>query len=128
MRHCAQGVRGQVAARGQVTIAESYARIYNNELWLYALHIGQYSQSGPAFAHNPDRDKKLLLHRHEIERISKALEHDGRTLVPLKLYFKEGKAKIELAIARRRRTQDKRQAIRERDAEVEARKAMSHRR
>lgn len=112
----------------KVTIAESYARLHNRELWLCALHIGQYSQSGPAFAHNADRDKKLLLHRHEIERIRKALEQDGRTLVPLKLYFKDGKAKVELALARRRRTQDKRQAIRERDAELEARRAMSQRR
>jgi len=73
----------------------------------------------------PDRDKKLLVHRSEINAIRRALEHDGRTLVPLKLYFKDGRAKIEIAIARRRRTEDKRQAIRERDMEAEARKAMS---
>lgn len=109
----------------KVTIAESYARVYNNELWLYSLHIGQYSQSGAAFAHNPDREKKLLVHRSELERIRKALDHDGRTLVPLKLYFKEGRAKIEIALARRRKSEDKRQAIRERDADLEARKAMS---
>jgi len=109
----------------KVTIADAYARIYNNELWLYGLHVGQYSQSGAAFAHNPDRDKKLLVHRSEITTIRRALEHDGRTLVPLKLYFKGGRAKIEIAIARRRRTQDKRQAIRERESEAEARKAMS---
>jgi SsrA-binding protein len=112
----------------KVTIAESYARIYNNELWLYGLHIGQYSNSGPAFAHNADREKKLLVHRHEILRMRRALDADGQTLVPLKLYFKDGRAKIELALARRRKHEDKRQAIRERDAEVEARKAMSHRR
>lgn len=109
----------------KVTISESYARVYNNELWLYGLHIGQYSSSGAAFAHAPERDRKLLVHRHEIERIQQAIDHDGRTLVPLKLYFKEGKAKIEIAVARRRRIQDKRQAIRERDDAMEARRAMS---
>ena len=108
----------------KVTVADAYARIVNNELWLFGLHIGQYSASG-AYVHNPDRDKKLLVHRSEIKAISRALENDGRTLVPLKLYFKDGRAKIEIAIARRRRTEDKRQAIRERDMESEARKAMS---
>ncbi|MFT4597462.1 MAG: SsrA-binding protein [Paracrocinitomix sp.] len=108
----------------RVTIADAYARVSNNELWLFGLHVGQYSNSG-AFAHNPDRDKKLLVHRSEITTIRRALEHDGRTLVPLKLYFKDGRAKIEIAIARRRRTEDKRQAIREKDMAAEARKAMS---
>ena len=108
----------------KVTIADAYSRVSNNELWLYGLHIGQYSHSG-AFAHNPDRDKKLLVHRSEINTIRRALEHDGRTLVPLKLYFKDGRAKVEIAIARRRRTEDKRQAIREKDMAAEARKAMS---
>lgn len=107
-----------------VTIAESYARLYNHELWLYGLHIGQYSRSG-AYTHDPDRDKKLLVHRSELITIRRALEHDGRTLVPLQLYFKDGRAKIEIAVARRRRNQDKRQAIRERDMEAEARRAMS---
>lgn len=109
----------------KVTINESYARIHNGELWLYGLHIGQYSASGAAYAHNPERDRKLLVHRHEIERMQRAIDHDGRTLVPLRLYFKDGRAKIEIALARRRRSQDKRQAIRERDAEAEARRAMS---
>jgi len=109
----------------KVTISETYARVHNGELWLYGLHIGPYSASGTAFSHIPDRDRKLLVHRHEIVVMQRAIDHDGRTLVPLKLYFKEGRAKIEIAIARRKRTQDKRQAIRERDAEAEARKAMS---
>ena len=111
----------------KVTISESYARIVNHELWLSGLHVGQYSQSAAAFAHVPDRDRKLLLHRSEIERIRKSLDQDGRTLVPLKLYFKDGRAKIELAVARRRRNEDKRQALRERDATNEARQAMSRR-
>ena len=108
----------------KVTIADAYARVTNNELWLFGLHVGQYSNSG-GYAHDPDRDKKLLVHRSEINTIRRALEHDGRTLVPLKLYFKDGRAKVEIAIARRRRTEDKRQAIRERDMAAEARKAMS---
>jgi len=108
----------------KVTIADAYARVSNNELWLYGLHVGQYSRSG-AFAHDPDRDKKLLVHRSEITAIRRALEHDGRTLVPLKLYFKDGRAKLEIAVARRRKAEDKRQAMREKDDAAEARKAMS---
>jgi len=108
----------------KVTIAEAYARISNNELWLHGLHIGQYSSSG-AFAHDPDRERKLLVHRSEINAIKRALENDGRTLVPLQLYFKDGRAKVEIAVARRRRTEDKRQAIREKDMAIEARRAMS---
>ena len=108
----------------KVTVADAFARIHNNELWLYGLHIGQYSASG-AYTHNPDRDKKLLVHRSEINSIRRALENDGRTLVPLKLYFKDGRAKIEIAVARRRRSEDKRQAIREKDMAAEARRAMS---
>ena len=109
----------------KVTIGETYARIHNNELWLYGLYIGPYSASGTAFAHLPERDRKLLVHRDEIERMRRAIEHDGRTLVPLKLYFKNGRAKIELALARRKRNQDKRQAIRERESDLEARRAMA---
>lgn len=109
----------------KVTIADTYARIVNNELWLFGLHIGQYSSSGAAFAHNADRERKLLAHRSEIEQMRKAIDHDGRTLVPLQIYFKDGRAKIEVAIARRRRHQDKRQQIRERDADLEAKRAMA---
>lgn len=109
----------------KVTIADAYARIYRNELWLYGLHVGNYSHSGAAFAHNPERDRKLLVHRSEIERIQREVDHNGRTLIPLKLYFKDGRVKVELALARRRRKEDKRQAIRERDAAAEARAAIA---
>ena len=109
----------------KVTIGDTYARIHNNELWLYGLHIGPYSNAGTAYAHIPDRDRKLLVHRSEIERMRRSIDHDGRTLVPLKLYFKDGRAKIEIALARRRRSQDKRQAIRERESDLEARRAIA---
>lgn len=121
-----QGSEVKSLRESKVTIAETYARIHRNELWLYGLHIGPYSASGTAYTHNPDRDRKLLAHRDEIERMRRAIEHDGRTLVPLKLYFKEGRAKIEVAIARRKRNQDKRQAIRERESDLEARRAMAN--
>ena len=120
-----QGSEVKSLRESKVTISESYARIHNGELWLYGLHIGPYSASGTAYTHSPDRERKLLAHREEIERMRRAVEHDGRTLVPLRLYFKNGRAKIEIAIARRRRSQDKRQAIRERDADLEARRAMA---
>lgn len=109
----------------KVTIGETFARVHNNELWLYGLHISPYSSSGSAYTHQPDRIRKLLVHRSEIDRMQRAIDHDGRTLVPLKLYFKDGRAKLELALARRRRTEDKRQAIKAREADLDARRAMS---
>lgn len=111
----------------KTTIAEAYARVQNDELWLFALHIGPYSQAGTAFAHPAERKRKLLVHRSQLEEMRGATDHDGRTLVPLKLYFKNGRVKVELALARRRRTRDKRQAIREREAQAEVRKMMNRR-
>jgi len=108
-----------------VRINEAYARVKNNELWLYNLHVAPYSHSGTAFAHDPDRPKKLLVNRREINQIRVATDNDGMTLVPVKLYFKNGRAKIELSSGRRKKTEDKRRDLAARDADMEARKAMS---
>lgn len=107
-----------------VTLAESYARMADGELWLQSLHIAPYSHAGGTTGHDPDRPKKLLLHRVELNRIRTRLEQDRLTVVPLSLYFKQGRAKVLIGIARGRRRADKRQAIAEQDARWEARHEM----
>ena len=108
----------------KVTLAESYARMADGELWLQSLHIAPYSHADAAAGHDPDRPKKLLLHRGELNRIKTRLEQDRLTVVPLSLYFKQGRAKVLIGIARGRRRADKRQAIAEQDARREARNEM----
>ena len=104
-----------------VTLTESYARMASGELWLQSLHIAPYSHAAGASGHDPDRPKKLLLHRGELNRIKARLEQDRLTVIPLSLYFKQGRAKVLLGLARGRRRTDKRQAIAEQDARREAR-------
>jgi SsrA-binding protein len=108
----------------KVQIAEAYARIRDHEAWLLSFHIGPYSHAA-AFGHDPDRPKKLLMHRGQIDRLGSRLDQEPLTLVPLSLYFKDGRAKVELGLARRRNKGDKRQAIAERDAARDAQRAMS---
>ena len=107
-----------------VTLAESYARMADGELWLQSLHIAPYSHADSTAGHDPDRPKKLLLHRGELNRIRARLEQDRLTVVPLSLYFKQGRAKVLIGVARGRRRADKRQAIAEQDARREARREM----
>jgi SsrA-binding protein len=107
-----------------VTLTESYARMADGELWLQSLHIAPYSHAAGSTGHDPDRPKKLLLHRGELNRIQARLEQDRLTMVPLSLYFKQGRAKVLLGLARGRRRADKRQAIAEQDARREARREM----
>jgi len=109
----------------KVQIAEAYGRIRNGEVWLLSLHIGPYSHAAAFTGHDPDRPKKLLMHRNEIERLGARLDQEPLTLVPLRLYFTGGRAKVEIALARRRHKGDKRRAIAERDATREAQRAMS---
>ena len=99
---------------GKVNLKDSYANIKNGEVWIHQMHIGPYP-----FAyygnHEPLRKRKLLLHKHEIRRLYGKTKERGRTLVPLKVYFKSGKAKIVIALARGKHSYDKRDAIRQRD-------------
>lgn len=109
----------------KVTLSDAYARIVADELWLIGLHISPYSHAASHTGHLVDRDRKLLVHREELEDLRGRLDQEHLTLVPLSLYFKDGRAKLEVALARGRKTHDKRQAIAKRDADMEARKAMS---
>ncbi|MGH9118092.1 MAG: SsrA-binding protein SmpB [Acidimicrobiales bacterium] len=109
----------------RVRLQDAYARADNGEMWLHALHVTPYSGATGAFGHEPDRDRKLLLHKHEILRLSSRVDQDGLALVPVALYFRDGRAKLELALARGRRRYDKRQALAKRDAEREAQQALA---
>lgn len=110
---------------GRANLSDSYARIEHGEVWLHGMHISPYpfSRDNP----DPDRKRKLLLHRGEIDRITGKLTEAGLTLVPLKVFFQNGVAKIELAIVRGKRQWDKRQAMAERDANREADRALRSR-
>jgi SsrA-binding protein len=102
----------------QVTFKDSYATIRNGEGWLRGCHINPYSHGTDA-NHDPERDRKLLLHKKEITRLAAKVAERGWTLVPLRLYFKDGRVKIELGLARGKKLYDKRSAIKERDVKRE---------
>ncbi len=97
----------------QVQLKDAFADIRDGEVWLERVHIAPYGFAAGG-GHDPERPRKLLLHRREIERLIGKVNEVGLTLIPLQVYFKDGKAKVELALAKGRRTYDKRQKIRER--------------
>ena len=101
---------------GNLNLKDSYASIENGEIWLYGVHISPY-EKGTYYNHEPERDRKLLLHRHEIIRLQSKTREKGLTLVPLSVYIKDGKrATVELGLANGRTTHDKRDMTAERDA------------
>lgn len=105
------------------TITDAYVQIREGEAWLVGAHISEYDAAGGA-GHDPRRTRKLLLHRREIERLAQALSEKGLSLVPLRLYFSEGRAKLELGLGRGKTLYDKRRTIAERDARREADRAV----
>lgn len=107
---------------GHVQIRDAYARVENGEVFLHNLHVAPYAQATGFGSYDPDRSKKLLLHRFEIDRLVGKLEQDRLTLVPLSLYFTGGRAKVELAVAKGRTLYDKRHVLAERDASLEMRR------
>ncbi|MDE0066931.1 MAG: SsrA-binding protein SmpB [Acidimicrobiaceae bacterium] len=123
-----RGSEVKALRESKVQLADSYAIVQAGELWLIGLHISAYSHSANAFAHEPDRRRKLLAHRSEIDRWGSRVERENLTLVPLALYFLKGRAKLKLALARGRTRADRRQDIAERDADREAQRAMSRNR
>lgn len=104
---------------GKAQIAESYARIDGNELWIFQMHIPPWLFAVGFGSHDPDRKRKLLVHRREIETWRRETATQPLTMVPLKVYFKDGRAKVEMALAKGRKQQDRRQALAKRDAERE---------
>lgn len=112
---------------GSASLEESYAKIMDGEIWLIGSDIPEYAM-GNRLNHKPKRPRKLLLHRREIAKFAGKAAERGYTLVPLKMYFKEGRAKVELAVARGKQVHDKRQDQKKAEAQLEIRRAMRSRR
>jgi len=106
----------------KVQLSDSWASIEGGEAWLHNLHIAPYTMAQSHSGHEPLRDRKLLMHRHEIDRLRMTMQLERVSLVPLKLYFKDGKLKVELGLGKGRTTVDRRQDIAKRDAERETRR------
>jgi SsrA-binding protein len=115
-----QGSEVKSLRAGRIALQDAYARIIDGELWLFGVHIPPYAQANGFGAHDPDRRRKLLLHRRQIDEWMGRSQQQSLTMVPLSIYFKDGRAKVELALARGRRQYDKRHAIASRDASREA--------
>ena len=121
-----QGTEVKSLRAGKANLKDSYAAVERGEVFLYNAHISAY-EPGTRFNHDPERVRKLLLHRAEIRRLIGRVQQQGLTLVPLSIYFRRGKAKIELALARGKRRFDKRESIARREAERDMDRAMKDR-
>jgi SsrA-binding protein len=111
---------------GRASLTDGFAQITDGEMWLHGVHIPEYAQ-GTWTNHEPRRPRKVLLHRREIDRLARQTAERGLTIIPLALYFKDGKVKVELALARGKRTYDKRHDLAERDAAREVERAFRRR-
>ena len=111
---------------GRASLVDGFAMIENGELWLHGVHIPEYTE-GTWTNHTPRRNRKLLVHKDEIKRLHTKVKTGGLTLVPLSLYFKDGKAKIELAVGRGKKAHDKRDALMEKQAGREIEREISRR-
>lgn len=115
-----QGSEVKSLRAGRISLQDAYARMVDGEMWLFGVHVPPYAQANGFGAHEPDRRRKLLLHRRQLDEWMGRSQQQSLTMVPLAIYFKEGRAKVELALARGRRRYDKRHAIATRDANREA--------
>ena len=111
---------------GRVNLRDGYAAIEDGEVWMHNTHIAPYDPAS-RFGHEPRRKRKLLLHKREIARLARQVQEKGYTLVPLRLYLRDNRAKVELALARGKRQYDKRAAIAERDDQRRAQRAIRER-
>ncbi len=117
------GTEVKALRAGRCSLVDGFAQFTGDELWLEGVHIPEYSQ-GTWTNHAPRRRRKLLLHREELTKIESKTKEKGRTIVPLAVYFKDGRAKVEIALATGKKQYDKRQALRERQDRREAERAM----
>lgn len=113
--------------QGRATMAQSWAEVRENEAWLMGVEIAIYDQGGP-MNHEPTRPRKLLMHRREIDRLYGTIREKGLTLVPTRLYFKDGRVKVELAVARGKELRDKRRDVADRDAKRQIDRALKQHR
>jgi SsrA-binding protein len=121
------GTEVKAIREGRVNLRDSYCRIERGEAWLLGAHIGQYSHSGYS-AHDPERPRKLLLNRSELNKLLGKTTERGLTVVPLKMYFKGPRVKVAIALARGKKLFDKRETVRRREADRETRAAVKTRR
>jgi len=112
---------------GHAQLADAFARIIRGQVWLDGVHIPPYQMAKGFGAHDPDRARKLLLHAKEIEKLDRMVANEHLSLIPLALYFKDGRVKVELGMAKGRRKADKRQVLAERDSKMEIAKALGRR-
>ena len=120
-----QGTEVKSLRDRRANLQDSFASIDREEIFLHNMHIAPY-ESGNRYNHEPNRSRKLLLHRGEIRRLMGKMSGRGLTLVPLRLYFKRGKAKVEISLARGKTQYDKRETIKKREADMEVQKALRH--
>ncbi|HLH04097.1 MAG TPA: SsrA-binding protein SmpB [Bryobacteraceae bacterium] len=120
------GTEVKAAKTGKIQLKESYAEVSENEAWLMNAHISEYSH-GNQMNHPPVRKRKLLLHRSEIEKLRSETREKGLTIVPTRLYLKDGRIKVEIAIGKGKKFHDKREAIRAKEMQAEAKAAMARR-
>ena len=120
------GTEGKALRAGRASLVDGFVDIENGEAWLHAVHIPEYAQ-GTWTNHSARRKRKLLLNRDEIDKIERKTSEKGYTIVPLALYFKDGRAKVEIALAKGKKTWDKRQALRERQDDREKQQAAGRR-
>jgi SsrA-binding protein len=123
-----QGSEVKSLRQGNVQLADAFARWSEGELWLEGVHIAPYEFANGIGAHDPGRRRKLLLHRDEIDRLQARIAQERLALVPLRLYFRDGRAKVELGLAKGRQKGDKRQAMAERDSQREIERALGRQR
>lgn len=121
-----QGTEVKALREGRATIQRAFADVRGNEIWLVGANIAAYDKGGFA-NHDPERDRKLLLHRREIDRLRGSVSEKGLTLVPTRLYFKDGRAKVEIAVARGKELRDKRRDISKREADRQIERALKSR-
>lgn len=112
---------------GRVNLRDAYARIENDELWLIGCHVSPYQQAGSYFNHEPDRPRKLLVHRQELNYLREKVQAKGYTLVPLRMALRKGRAKVDIGIGRGKKLYDKRDAMAERDARRDVARALRNR-
>jgi SsrA-binding protein len=122
-----QGTEVKSLREGRASLARAYADVRDGELWLVGLHISAYDQ-GTYANHDPERERKLLLHRREIDRMGGRARERGLTLIPTRLYFKDGRVKVELALARGKELHDKRRDLARREADRQIERALKARR
>jgi SsrA-binding protein len=118
-----QGTEVKALRDGKAQIKDGYASLRDNEVWLHNVHIPPYAPASRE-NHEPERPRKLLMHKREIERIVGRIREKGLTLVPTRIYFRDGRAKVEIALARGKDVGDKRQAIKEREMKREMDRAI----